>query len=168
MLADIVAVLCLLGAAILLGVLTAVDLRERLLPDIYVFPFMALGPVFHFANAFALAAPADMALGALAGGGLLYAIRTAANLFHEEDALGLGDVKLMAAAGVWLGPYFVLIALTLGALAGVLHGLAVAARRRVKSGAWMNLKNFSLPAGPGFIAGIVLAGLIGFWDKTLP
>lgn len=161
---EIISLLCMLGALILLFVLSVIDLRTYLLPDKYVLPFLLLGLGFHFASGFATSSPADLAIGAVAGGGILYAIRTAAGALGYEDGLGLGDVKLMAAAGIWLGLYHVLIALTLGAIAGVLHGLGFVLYTWLKNRTWIDMRKLSLPAGPGFAMGIVIAAMIKFWN----
>lgn len=76
-----------------------VDVRRLLVPDTLV---LALACV-------ALAAPraptlAAQALGALLLGGLLLLVRTAYSWRRQQEGLGLGDVKLAAAAGFLLGP----------------------------------------------------------------
>ncbi len=161
---EILALLSLMAALVLLGFLAVIDLKERLLPNVLVAPFAICGLVFHLSLSFDYLTPVDMAFGALIGGGILYAIRMIAIKFYGPDALGLGDVKLMGAAGIWLGPYTILIALTLGALAGLLHGLAVFAHTWFKKKIITNLNTLSIPAGPGFIVGIVAAAMIEFQD----
>ena len=61
----------------------------------------------------------------------------------------LGTFKLLGAGGVWLGPYYVLIALSLGATAGIIHGLGVAMHEKKKTGKPVALGSLSLPAGAG-------------------
>lgn len=155
----------LIGAIATLFMLGHVDLKARLLPNKFVLLFALLGLVFHASLLFALAAPLEILKGAALGGGLLYAIRMVANWHYKQDALGLGDVKLMAAAGLWLGDD-ILLGLTLGALAGVVHGLGAAIITRIKKGEALNLSRLQIPAGPGFIIGILLTGLIKF--QALP
>jgi leader peptidase (prepilin peptidase)/N-methyltransferase len=159
---SLIALSCLAFALVLLCALSVIDLRQGLLPNKLVLPFLLIGLIFHFATTFRYAAPLEIAEGALLGGGLLYFIRFAANRYYGEDSLGLGDVKLLAAAGVWLGPHEVLIAIIAGALAGIVHGLAIAVLGVAKTKAPMNLKTLSLPAGPGFVVGIIIAGIIKF------
>lgn len=159
---EIVALLCLVGALALLLLLSAIDLRDRLLPNELVLGFLALGVVFHLCTLFAFLDMTEMALGALTGAGILYIIRAVATKFYGEDALGLGDVKLMGAAGVWLGPYYILIALTLGALMGIVHGLGMAFRFWRATKEKPNFSTLSLPAGPGFAAGIVMTAIVKF------
>lgn len=157
---SIIAALCLFGAAALLTALCVIDLKHRLLPNKLVFPFFCLGAAFHFLTGFEYVSLTNIAIGAFIGGALLYAIRFIANWHYKTDTLGLGDVKLMGAAGVWLGPYNILFALTLGAIAGLIHGLGVAAILFAKDKKWPNMARLSIPAGPGFAVGIVIAAIL--------
>ncbi|MBX2833915.1 MAG: prepilin peptidase [Micavibrio sp.] len=156
----ICAVLC--AAAALLWRLWIVDMRERLLPNIYVFPLACLGVLFHFLTDNVFSTWQDTALGALLGGGLLLTIRTIANWHYKQDTLGLGDVKLLTASGIWLGLDYNLAGLILGALAGLLHGLVDAVLIYRKSGKWPDMGRLEIPAGPGFIVGILIAAIVKF------
>lgn len=115
---EIFALFCLLIGLILLGALSYIDLKTHLLPNELVLGFACGGFVFHLCTLFHYLSLSDMALGALIGGGMLYLIRGIANYWYDEDTLGLGDVKLLAAGGLWLGPEFILIAAAAGAMAG--------------------------------------------------
>ena len=158
MIEVLLAIICIAAIA-LLTILTYIDLRDRLLPNIYVFPFALLGIAFHALTEFRLCTPENMALGALAGAGTLLLIRTAANAYYKKDTLGLGDVKLMGAAGLWLGLDHIFLALAIGAGLGVIHGLAYAFVKKQKT-----LSTLSIPAGPGFIGGIIMVFLLKiFW-----
>ena len=156
---DLLSLFCLAIAALLLIILSIIDLRVRLLPTIYVFPFAILGPLFHCSEDFRFLSLHDIALGGLIGFGFLYILRFAANAYYKQDALGLGDVKLMGAAGLWLGIEGILIALTIGAFAGLLHGIIYAFWLAIKNKSKPNFHRLAIPAGPGFIAGIVLSFL---------
>ncbi len=154
---SLIALFCLLAALGLLAALAVIDLRTYLLPDKLNLPLFITGVIFHITTGMQFETLAGMALGVLIGGGLLYGVRFFANKYYKQDSLGLGDVKLMMAAGAWLGPNDVLLAIIIGALAGILHGLALALKRKTK-----NLANLNLPAGPGFIIGIIIAGIMKF------
>ncbi len=156
--------LILLAALVTLIALSVIDLRTLLLPNKGVASFAALGVAFHFSVYGLGLGWADMGLGALMGGGILLAIRTISNYFYEEDALGLGDVKLLAAAGIWLGPHHVLLALILGALAGIAHGVIIMLYAKLRAQSTTSIKDFSLPAGPGFAVGIVVAIIYSLKD----
>jgi leader peptidase (prepilin peptidase)/N-methyltransferase len=163
---EIIALLCLIGGVVILYVLSAIDLREGLLPNELVMGFSAIGLVFHLCTVFAYFPISQMLMGGFIGASILFLIRAVANRVYEQDALGLGDVKLMGAAGLWLGPYYILIALIVGALAGIVHGLGAAILVRQRTGSLPALSTLSLPAGPGFAIGIVLTGFFAF--RTFP
>ncbi len=160
---NILALLCLLSAPVLLILLSVIDLRVRLLPNIYNAALAAAGILFHLFTQFHFLAPLSMFIGAVIGAGLLYAIRFVANRLYNQDTLGLGDVKLMGAAGLWLGPDMILKALVIGALAGVVHGVGMMIYARFKTKASEKLSTFAVPAGPGFCVGIFVAGAVLYW-----
>lgn len=159
---DWIAIFCLCGAVILLAALSEVDLRERLLPNEMVLGFATLGIVFHLTTMARFIAPADVLIGGIAGFGMLYLIRAAANYWYKADALGLGDVKLMGAGGLWLGPDGIMLAMTLGATAGLIHGLIHALRIARRTGTRPDFSHLQIPAGPGFAIGLILAGIYQF------
>jgi leader peptidase (prepilin peptidase)/N-methyltransferase len=158
----VMAILCLIGALVLLVILSIIDLQVRLLPNKYVLPFAVCGAAFHLVTFSAYLSPVDIFAGAALGFGLLYLIRAAANRYYGMDALGLGDVKLMGAAGIWLGVEGVLFALTAGAFAGLLHGLGYGMYVSWRDKTPLNLHRLAIPAGPGFAVGIVIAGIYLF------
>ena len=157
---NIIAVLSVLAAIAFLIVLSIIDLRIRLLPDKYVAGLAASGVIFHIATEWSFLSTSNMMVGLIIGGGSLYSIRFVSNLIHDKDTLGLGDVKLMAAGGLWLGGHSILVALTIGALAGIVHGLGLAFWIRKKSGTMPALSTLSLPAGPGFIVGLITSFIL--------
>lgn len=90
-----------LGLLWSLLLLTEIDYRMELLPDIITIPLLMMG--FGFA-VFAgdWATPQESAIGALGG----YFIPVMASLFlvwKSPDAFGGGDIKLLAALGAWFG-----------------------------------------------------------------
>lgn len=154
---EIVSLLSLIGALITLFFLSKIDLKHFILPNTLVLTLLCLGLIFHITTAFYIIDLRGMALGAAMGGGILWAIRFVSNAIYKDDTLGLGDVKLLAAAGIWLGTDHILIAMIVGALAGLLHGLGFAMYKKVKTQTPLNLKTLSVPAGPGFAIGIIIA-----------
>ena len=168
MVLDILAFFCLILALLVLITLSIIDLKTFLLPNRLVALFAALGITFHGTTGFSYTPPLDMALGALIAGSLLYGIRFGGNRIYNTDTLGLGDVKLMTAAGLWLGVDFVLVAITLGALAGFIHGIGLAAYLHLKTKAPVSLNRLNIPAGPGFAAGTVIAAALKFSGVPLP
>ncbi len=155
--------LCVPAGLYVLFRLCVIDLRVRRLPNPLVLSLALLGLAFHFTSAFYYASPQDMILGALLGGGSLALIRAIGNTLYQQDTLGLGDVKLLAAEGLWLGAHDTTLALVLGAGAGLLHGLALLWHAKITRQNTGPLATFSLPAGPGFIAGFIITALAKFW-----
>jgi leader peptidase (prepilin peptidase)/N-methyltransferase len=155
----IFSVLCLSIALICLIYLTIIDLRHYLLPDIYTLPFGLSGFLFHAIHNFQFISFENLANGLLLGMGLLGIIRFLANLAYGRDTLGLGDVKLMAMAGLWIGYYAMPLALIIGAIAAIIHGFAMALYQYSRQKSWPQLNQLMIPAGPGLIFGILTAGL---------
>ena len=105
-----------------LVVITFLDLDHLWIPDRITYPGIALGLMCaallpHLTLTSAL-------LGTLAGGVSFYAIAWFYQRFTGQEGLGLGDVKLMAMIGAFLGvgalPWVVLISALLGSVAGLL------------------------------------------------
>ena len=161
---EIIALAALVGAVGLLIVLSAIDLKHGILPDKLVLAFLVTGLIFHYVTHFLFMSPLEILEGAALGGGLLYAVRIVSNFYYKDDVLGLGDVKLLAAAGAWLGPHDVIVAIMAGAAAGIVHGLSVGFKDSILKKKPIDLKTLSLPAGPGFAVGILIAGVLKFWS----
>lgn len=162
--AFILTITCLFAAIFCLIKLWIIDLRVRLLPNVYVGAFFLCGVFFHLLSGFAFGSVDNLAYGALAGGGLLWLIRALANRAYGFDTLGLGDVKLMVAAGFWLGLDFIFLGLCVGAFAGLLHGIVHGMREQKRTGEKVDFARLSIPAGPGFIVGIAFVGAVKFQD----
>lgn len=161
----VLAALCLVIAVGLLVWLSVVDLREWILPNEIILGFAACGIVFHFLLFGSLLTPLDMILGALAGAGVLYIIRAVANFIYKRDTLGLGDVKLMLAGGLWVGPYYIMMGLAAGAFLGALIGvlflfLPHEHPEDIAPREGDGFMKTSVPAGPGFAMGIVVAIIV--------
>ena len=69
-------------------------------------------------------------LGALVGGGFLWLVGEAWKRLRGVDAMGLGDVKMMAAVGALLGWRLTLLSIFLGAFSGALIGGVVVIRQK--------------------------------------
>ena len=146
----------------ILAVLFHIDLKTRLLPNRYVLQFFFMGLAFHIVTGFSLNPPLDMFIATFSSAAILLAIRAVGNKFYGHDTLGMGDIKLIGAAGIWLGSEYVFLAITLGALAGVLHGLGILAYSRFVTKNDVTLRELSIPAGPGFILGIILCAAVKY------
>jgi leader peptidase (prepilin peptidase)/N-methyltransferase len=94
------------------------DARHYIIPDEFTWGGFALG----LALALARGWPGLMqaALGAAAGFALLYAIAWAGERAFRKEAMGGGDIKMMAMVGAFVGWKGVLLTVFLGALLGTL------------------------------------------------
>lgn len=155
---------CILSALYLLVKLAWIDFKTYLLPNKYVVPFFIIGVVFHgFATHFEYVRPSEAIAGCIAGAGLLLAVRFTANRYYKKDTLGLGDVKLIGAAGLWLGLSDIFLAISLGAFFGLLHGVLYKFHAQKKTGDTVPLQGMVIPAGPGFISGIIVIGAFKYY-----
>jgi leader peptidase (prepilin peptidase)/N-methyltransferase len=114
--------------AALLVALGAIDLDHFLLPDRLTLPGLALG------LAFQAAAPGGSLVaglrGALVGAGVLLVLAGGWELLRGVEGMGLGDVKMLAMIGAFLGVAGTLVTLVAASFAGALAGLALVARGR--------------------------------------
>jgi leader peptidase (prepilin peptidase) / N-methyltransferase len=157
----------------LVVVLTVTDLRERLLPDKVNFFGLGAGLLFSFfskpidgtalwiANRWFDFPPpppvlsfADSVLGAVAGSGLLWVVAEGYFRLRGREGLGLGDVKMMAAVGAFLGLQRTLLTILTGSLLGSVIGIFLMAIS--KKG-----RDYELPFGTFLGAGALLVVFFG-------
>lgn len=93
-----------------LAVSTCTDLRSRRIPNWLVFPFLAAG--IAASGWFEGWHGIGMSLAGMALGGVLFGVLAA------MGGMGMGDVKLCAAIGAWVGPMQLFIALVITGIAG--------------------------------------------------
>jgi len=147
---------------VILVILFRIDLKTRLLPNRYVLQFFFAGLAFHIVSGLNHNSIIDLLIATISSMALLLVIRNVGNKIYNFDTLGMGDVKLLGAAGIWLGSEYIFLAITLGALMGVLHGLGVIVYSRMKEVGNISFNSLSIPAGPGFIIGIVICASLKY------
>ncbi len=106
-----------LFGTILLGI-GMTDARAYIIPDEFTLGGLAMGLGFSLAGG--LAGFLDAAIGAAVGFFLLWGVGTAGTWLFKQDAMGGGDIKMMAMVGAYLGWKGVLLTIFLGALLGSL------------------------------------------------
>jgi len=114
---------------ILLGI-ALTDAREYIIPDEFTWGGLALGLLFSLAGGLPTLLPA--LIGAAVGFGLLWLIGFAGHLILKEEAMGGGDVKMMAMVGAFVGWQGVLLTIFLGALLGTVIFLPLSLMGRRK------------------------------------
>ncbi|MDY4378988.1 A24 family peptidase [Pectobacterium brasiliense] len=107
--------MALWGALILLSfllVLTVIDIKTLLLPDVLTLSLLWIGLLFNLSETFVPLN--DAVVGAMAGYLSLWLLYWVFKYATGKEALGYGDFKLLAALGAWLGwqalPNLVLVA----------------------------------------------------------
>ena len=106
-----------LFGTILLGI-AMTDAREYLIPDEFTIGGLVIG--FLFAAAGGGSTLLTAVIGAAVGFGVLWLIGVAGTWAFKEEAMGGGDIKMMAMVGAFLGWQGVLLTIFLGALAGTI------------------------------------------------
>ncbi len=101
--------------------ITLIDWEHRIIPDEISISFILIGIVWSFIRTGP--GPWESALGALVGGGVLYAVGFAYKLLRKTEGMGGGDVKLMAMIGAFLGIKLVLPVIVLASFGGSIYGL---------------------------------------------
>ena len=132
-------------------VLFAIDLRHRILPNAITLPGIVAGLVFS-----AMLPPGWFAslLGAVLGGGVLFAIAEAYYRLRGVEGLGMGDVKMLAMIGAFLGPQLTLLTLIFASLTGSIVGVGLIASGRGGMQA-------ALPFGTFLAVGALVAAVSG-------
>lgn len=121
------AVVAAVFVALLLA-LALIDAEHYLLPDRITLPGIVLGlAVQPLIDGVGLL---SAAIGAALGGGLLLALWGAWLLIRKEEGMGLGDVKMLAMVGAFLGWKGVIVTLFFASLVGAAVGLGLIAARR--------------------------------------
>ncbi len=97
---------------------------------------------------------ADALIGAAAASGLLWFVAEGYFRLRGREGMGLGDVKMMAMAGAFLGLQRALLTILLGSLLGSLIGATVIVFRHKD-------RDFELPFGTFLGAGAILVVFFG-------
>ena len=141
------------GLAWCLLALAVIDAREGLLPDALTVPLLLIGLADGLFEG--MADLLDRGIGAIVGFGTLAVIRVLYRRIRGREGLGLGDAKLLGAAGAWVSweglPSVVLI----GSVAVLAWALEERWRGRPVA------PNQRIPLGPGLCLGAWLVWLYG-------
>lgn len=157
---------CLLAFGLLLG--TFIDLAEMWLPDRVTIGGMIAGPILsmlipelHGAEGWLDGLIASL-IGLAAGYGTFWLLRVGGTAAFKQEAMGMGDVKLMGALGAFLGWHAILFVTFFSAAVGAVVGITLIAmkKREMQS---------RIPFGP-YIAMAAFLWMFGgdrLWDAYL-
>ncbi|REK07197.1 MAG: prepilin peptidase [Acidobacteria bacterium] len=136
----------------LLLALALIDAEHYLLPDKITKPGMLAGLGASFVVEWTT--PVGSVLALLGGAGVLYALIGLWWLVRRQQGMGLGDPKMLAMVGAFLGPGKTVLTLFLACLLGTVVATALIATRRAELGS-------RLPFGVYLAVGAALALLVG-------
>ena len=103
---------------LLLGI-ALTDAREYIIPDEFTWGGLVLGIVLSLPGGMGIG-PIQALIGAVVGFGLLWLVGFVGTLALKEEAMGGGDIKMMAMVGAFVGWPGVLLTIFLGALLGTM------------------------------------------------
>lgn len=132
-----------------LVIVSFIDLRHKIIPDVISLPGILVG--LAAISLFKLNGLSwkDSIIGIIVGGGSLLLIGLVFEWLRGKEGMGMGDVKLLAMIGAWMGylalPYIVLISSLTGMLIG--GGSLLLTRRKLGQ---------KIPYGPFLVLGTLV------------
>ncbi len=147
------AVLFVLSCALI--AITCIDIDYRIIPNVISYPGIVLGFLSSFITR--LNTPLESVAGMLTGSGILFVVASVYRAITGVEGMGMGDIKLMAMLGAFLGwqacIFIIIVSSLFGSIVGV--GLVIFAGKA---------RRYALPYGP-FIAASAMTYL--FYGKLL-
>jgi leader peptidase (prepilin peptidase)/N-methyltransferase len=132
-------------------VLFAIDLRHRILPNVITIPGIVAGFI---ASVWLPPGWQSSLIGLLIGGGVLFAIGEVYYRTRGVEGMGMGDVKMLAMIGAFLGWPLMLLTLILASFSGAVLGAAMIVSGRGGTKA-------ALPFGTFLAVGALLSAVAG-------
>ena len=138
-------------------VATFVDFKFQIIPDEVSYTGMILGiaasiffPLLHGASVWYMGLFKSIA-GLLAGGASIYLTGVVGKLIFKKDAMGGGDVKLMAMIGAFLGPAFAILVFFIAPFFGSVVGIIMKIKYKAEI----------IPYGPYLSLAAVVVAFLG-------
>ena len=136
--------------------ITFIDLEFQIIPNVLSYTGLILGLLFAVATALIhkdYSFLTNRLIGGVAGGGITILIALAGSAIFKKEAMGAGDVKLMAMIGLFLGWFPHIIITVIGAsILGSIVGIILMATRGKKM-------DSRIPFGP-FLASAALISMV--------
>ena len=140
--------------------LSVIDARHKIIPDEFSVSLLAIGLLLSWHNPWlqghALHPALESALAAITGGLLMILFAWVGERIFKKEAMGGGDIKLMAAFGALLGWGGLIGPLLIGSTLGALFGGTLLLLKRKKMGE-------TIPFGPFLSVGAYLTCLFPAW-----
>ena len=133
-----------------------VDFKEQIIPNRLNLLLFEIGLVFVFLHGFAnINIALNMILGMFAGAGIFMLITLIGGLIAGKEAMGMGDVKLMGALGLYFGLQNIVVISVMAFLIGAIGSLVYMCVKRKTA-------NTYIPFGPFIVASTIITIFVPF------
>ena len=133
-----------------------IDYKKQIIPNRLNLTMFEVGLVIAFLYGLSdVAITINMALGMLAGGGIFLLITLIGGAIYGKEAMGFGDVKLMAALGILFGLSNIIVITLLSFLIGAVLSIILLITKIRKSSEY-------IPFGPFIVIGTFISMYVPF------
>ena len=133
-----------------------VDLKEQIIPNRLNLLMFEIGLVFVFLHGLInINISLNMFLGMITGGGIFLLITLIGGLIAGKEAMGMGDVKLMGALGLYFGLQNIVVISVLSFLIGAIGSIVYMIASKKKTDAY-------IPFGPFIVASSIITIFVPF------
>ena len=140
----------------MLEVAFVVDLKEQIIPNRLNLLMFEIGLIFVFMHGFTnINIALNMFFGMIAGGGIFLLITLLGGLIAGKEAMGMGDVKLMGALGLYFGLQNIVLISVLAFLIGAIVSIVYMIVNRKNA-------NTYIPFGPFIVISSIITIFVPF------
>ncbi len=133
-----------------------IDYKHQIIPNRLNLTLFEIGIVFAFLYGLSdVAITFNLLLGMLAGGGIFLLITIIGGIIYGKEAMGFGDVKLMAALGILFGLSNIIVITLLSFLIGAVLSIILLITKIRKSSEY-------IPFGPFIVIGTFISMYVPF------
>lgn len=135
-----------------------IDYKETIIPNRLNLTIFETGLIYTFIEGIInINIAIDMLLGMIVGAGIFLLITIIGGLIAGKEAMGLGDVKLMGALGLFFGWRMIIVISLVAFVLGAVIGVIVLIMRKNK-----NIENEYVPFGPFIVVASLIAIYVPF------
>ncbi|MBQ6991600.1 MAG: prepilin peptidase [Clostridia bacterium] len=140
-----------------------VDYKIQIIPNRLNLLMFNIGLIFTFLLGLTnLTIAKDMLLGMITGAGIFLIITLLGGLIAGKEAMGLGDVKLMGALGLYFGFANILIITVLSFLVGAIGSIIFLIIKKINKKKNSKLEDGYIPFGPFIVCGSIISMFVPF------